>query len=585
MFNLAVILRESAAGAPEKPVAVWAGGRLTYAELDDLSDRVAVSLTDLGVRPGERIGLQLPNTAAFLVAYFGILKAGAVVVPLNVLLKTGEIAYHLGNCSARALITWIGALDHAAPGAARAGVRDVFVVGQFPESVAAQPFQQLLSASPSGRPLAVTQPEDTAVIVYTSGTTGRPKGAQLTHVQLYLNADIPGRLFDVRSDDVVLAVLPMFHVFGLSSVLNCALRFGATLSLVPRFEPDAVLSAIARDRATVFEGVPTMFAALLSHPELDAYDVSSLRVAISGGAPIPAHVFHAFERRFGVVILEGYGMSETASTTTFNKGIGERRIASVGKPIWGTECEIWDDHGRRLPAGPEHVGEIVTRGFHTMKGYLDDPAATEAAFAGGWLHTGDLGYQDEDGFIFVVDRKKDLIIRGGYNVYPREVEETLYEHPAVAQAAVIGVPDERLGEEVAAVVALHPGTEATPEELVGFCRERLAAYKYPRIVLIRDRLPLSGSGKILKQELQALVPDLSLAAARRVAHQDNGPATADADRGTGDGDVATGGADRGTGDGDVATGAADVSSGDGDLATGAADLAAGAADLSTGARR
>ncbi len=521
MFNLAVILRESASSAPSRPVALWEGGRMTYAELDDLSDRLAVSLGDLGIRPGDRVALQLPNIAPFLVTYFGILKAGAVVVPLNVLLKTDEITYHLEHSGSRVLVTWAGVLDHALAGARRAGVASVYAVGELPEGVDARAFPELLAASPSGRPMAPTGPDDTAVIVYTSGTTGRPKGAELTHFQLYMNADIPGRLFDVQSDDIVLTVLPLFHVFGLSSILDCALRFGATLSLVPRFDPEAVLTAIERDRATIFEGVPTMFGALLAHPTLADHDVSSLRIAISGGAAIPANVLDAFEERFGVVILEGYGLSETAATATFNRSVEDRRIYSVGKAIWGTECEVHDDHDRRLPAGREHVGEIVTRGFNTMKGYLHDPEATHEAFTDGWLRTGDLGYVDEDGYVFIVDRKKELVIRGGYNVYPREVEETLYAHPEVTEAAVVGIPDERLGEEVLAFVALTPGSTAAPEDLVAWCRDRLAAYKYPRVVVIRPSLPKSTTGKILKLELRASlaadVPEARSAAQRAAA--------------------------------------------------------------------
>jgi long-chain acyl-CoA synthetase len=331
MFNLAVILRESAAAAPHKPVATWADGRMTYAELDDLSDRLAVALLDRGIQPGERVALQLPNIAPFLVVYFGILKAGAVVVPLNVLLKSDEVAFHLSHSSARMLITWAGVLEHAAAGASKAGVQDVVAVGELPQPSQVVPCTRLLAASPAARPFAVTGPDDTAVVVYTSGTTGRPKGAELTHFQLYMNADIPGRLFDVSPDDVVLTTLPLFQVFGLSSILNCALRFGARLSLIPRFDPGAVLGAIERDRATIFEGVPTMFAALLTHPELDRYDISSLRIAISGGDAISAQLLDEFERRFGVTILEGYGLSETAATTTFNRSIDDRRIYSVGR--------------------------------------------------------------------------------------------------------------------------------------------------------------------------------------------------------------------------------------------------------------
>jgi long-chain acyl-CoA synthetase len=509
MLNLACILRESAAANPTKPVALWDGGGLSYAELDVASDRVALALQELGVLPGERIGLQLPNIAPFLIAYFGILKAGAVVVPLNVLLKAREVAFHLGDCRARALITWAGVAAEAVKGATEVGVPDIFVVGDLPEGAAAalpptvRPFGTLLAPRASAhRPMAVTRAEDTAVIVYTSGTTGRPKGAELTNFQLYMNADIPGRLFDVQADDVIVTVLPLFHVFGLSSVLNIALRFGATLSLVPRFSAEATLKAIVDHHVTVFEGVPTMFVALLSHPDLDSYDLSSLRIAISGGAPIPAEILDRFERQFGLIVLEGYGLSETASTTTFNCSESDRRVYSVGRPIWGTELQIWDAHNEPLPRGKENVGEIVTRGFHTMKGYLGDAEATAAAFTDGWLHTGDLGYVDEDGYVFVVDRKKELIIRGGYNVYPREVEEVLYSHPAVSEAAVLGVPDDRLGEEVMAVVSLRPGAQTDADELVAYCREHLAAYKYPRTVVLRDDLPKSATGKILKLELR-----------------------------------------------------------------------------------
>ena len=320
-------------------------------------------------------------------------------------------------------------------------------------------------------------------------------------MQLYMNADIPGRLFDVQPDDIVLTVLPLFHVFGLSSILNICVRFGCTMSLVPRFDPAAVLEAIQRDRATIFEGVPTMFIALLAHPELDSYDVSSMRVAISGGASIPSPVLDAFEEHFGVLILEGYGLTETASTTTFNRSVTERRAYSVGKPIWGTQTQVWDDDGKELPRGKDNVGEVVTRGLHVMKGYLNNPEATAEAFAGGWFHTGDLGYVDEDGFLFIVGRKKELIIRGGYNVYPPEIEDVLHAHPAIAEAAVVGIPNARLGEEVKAFVTLRPGDSVTGPEVIAFCKERLAAYKYPGSSSSATELPKNATGKVLKDQL------------------------------------------------------------------------------------
>jgi long-chain acyl-CoA synthetase len=500
-FNLAVILTETTQSAPDRPVALFDGGQLTYRQLDQASDRLAAALSAAGVSPGDPVALQLPNIPQFLVSYFGILKAGGVVVPLNVLLKAPEVAYHLGDSGARVLITWEGILAEAAKGAEAAGLDQVYAVGHAADSPGAVPFERLLAVAVPRYEMAARQPTDTAVIVYTSGTTGRPKGAELTHLELYMNADIPGRLFGVRPDDIVLTVLPLFHVFGLSSILDICVRFGCTMSLVPRFTPAAVLAAVQRDRITIFEGVPTMFVDVLSYPDLGSYDLSSLRIAISGGASIPAPVLDAFEERFGLVILEGYGLTETASTTTFNVSADERRAYSVGKPIWGTQTQVWDSRGRMLPPGPENVGEIVTRGLHVMKGYLHNPEATAAAFTGDWLHTGDLGYFDEDGFLFVVSRKKELIIRGGYNVYPSEIENVLHAHPAVAEAAVVGIPDERLGEEVMAVVIRRPAMDLLEQELRAYCRERLAAYKCPRIFQFRSELPKNTLGKVMKDEL------------------------------------------------------------------------------------
>ena len=500
-FNLAVILSESAHSFPDRPAAISAQGQLTYAQLDAASDRVAASLAADGIRPGDRVALQLPNIPQFLMSYFGILKAGAVAVPLNVMLKAPEVAYHLGDSGARLLITWEGILGEAVKGAQAAGLDQIYAVGHANDQDGAVPFERLLAVEAPRYEMAMRSPADTAVIIYTSGTTGRPKGAELTHVQLYMNADIPGRLFGIKPDDIAIAALPLFHVFGLSSVLNLCVRFGCTMSLIPRFTAAAVLEAIQRDRATIFDGVPTMFADLLSHPDLDGYDLSSLRVAISGGASIPAPLLDAFEERFGLVILEGYGLTETASTTTFNVSVEERRVYSVGKPIWGTQTQVWDDEGRPLPPGPENVGEVVTRGLHVMKGYWHDPEATSAIFSGDWLRTGDLGYLDKDGFLFIVSRKKEVIIRGGYNVYPSEIENVLHAHPAVAEAAVVGVPDERLGQEVMAVIITHSAATLLEADLRSYLRERLAAYKIPRIFEFWSELPKNTLGKILKDEL------------------------------------------------------------------------------------
>ena len=503
-LNLATMLRESAVAHPNKPVALFDGGRMSYAELDGLSDRFAAGLRVSGLEPGDRVGLQLPNIPQFLIAYFGVLKAGCIAVPLNVLLKAHEVAYCLGDAQARTLVAWAGVADEAIKGAGEAAVPDVYVVNTpgIPESPVGRRFEELLATEPETPPMAQTDPGDTAVIVYTSGTTGTPKGAELTHFQLFMNADTPGRVFGIRDDDIVMVALPLFHVFGLSSQLDVCVRFGATMSLVPRFDAAKALEVIQRDGVTIFEGVPTMYVALLRHPDLAAYDVSTLRIGISGGAPLPGEVLDAFEEKFGIVILEGYGLTETASTTTFNVSADERKIYSVGKPIWGVEVQIWDSENRPLPAGIENIGEIVIRGVNTMRGYFRKPEETAEIFTDGWFHSGDLGYRDEDGFYFIVDRKKDLIIRAGYNVYPREVEEVLYTHPAVANAAVIGVPDDRVGEEIKAFVQLTDDARPSEGEIIDYVKERIAAYKYPRIVEFADDLPLGPTGKVLKKELK-----------------------------------------------------------------------------------
>ena len=504
-LNLAYILRESAKADPAKPALLFDGGRIGYGQLDAMSDQFARGLQAAGFAPGDRIGLQLPNLPQFVIAYFGILKAGCVAVPMNVLLKAPEVAFQLGNSHASALITWSGTAGEAAKATAAAGVQHLYVVNTpgMPDATVGAPFESLMSADPTTpAPLVSRDPGDTAVIIYTSGTTGTPKGAELTHFQLYMNSDTPGRVFGIRRDDITLVVLPLFHVFGMSSLLNVGVRFGASLSLVTRFEPAKVLEVIKRDGATIFAGVPTMFMALLEEPGVEPQDVATLRVGISGGAAIPAEILDEFEEKFGVLILEGYGLTESASTTTFNISADERRAYSVGKPIWGVDLQIWGEFDRPQPAGEENVGEIVIRGVNVMRGYYEDPDATAEAFTRGWFRTGDLGYVDADGFVFIVDRKKDLIIRGGYNVYPREIEEVLYTHPAILEAAVIGVADPRLGEEVKAFVVLRPDRTLTGDEVIDYVKERVAAYKYPRLVEFRSEFEHGATGKILKTQLR-----------------------------------------------------------------------------------
>jgi long-chain acyl-CoA synthetase len=505
-FNLATMLRESATAHPDKPLCHINDLSFSYAQVDEISGRLATSLLGLGLERGDKVAVQLPNVPQFLFTYFGILKAGLVMVPLNPLLRAPEVAYHLENSDAKVLVTFEMFADEAVKGVQQVD-REIatYVVNlpgndQRPE--ATMHYDELYFADDT-RELAPTDADDTAVLLYTSGTTGKPKGAELTHFNLYMNCTVAGELFGFQDDDIGVAVLPLFHVFGLSSVLNTSVRYGGTIVLVPRFELEPVVEAVEKHRCTIFSGVPTMYFGML-HMDLGGKDLSSLRVGVSGGAAIPGEVIRAFEEKFpGCVVLEGYGLSESTSTTTFNVNAEQRKVLSIGKPVWGVQVRVVNHDDKELPAGEEHVGEIVIRGHNIMKGYYKNPEATTEAFRGGWFHTGDLAYRDDDGYLFIVDRKKDLVIRGGYNVYPREVEEVLFGHPAIAEAAVIGKPDDKLGEEVVAIVAAKPGADLDADEVIAYCKERLAAYKHPREVRVVDELPKGPTGKILKKELRA----------------------------------------------------------------------------------
>ncbi|MCF6467662.1 long-chain fatty acid--CoA ligase [Nonomuraea sp. MG754425] len=487
-MNLADRLHTSATRLGGRAVLTLDEAELTYGVLDELSARLAGLLRGRGIGPGDRVAIMLPNVPEFGVVYYGVLRAGAVVVPLDPLLKRREIAAYLGDCGARLLIAWHAFAETAEAGSA--GTDCFFVVpGEF---------RRLLRGVPAEREIARTAPDDTAVIHYTSGTTGRPKGIELTHANLGGNAATVARMHALGVDDVVLGALPLYHTFGQTCSLNATVHAGARLTLLGRFEAGRALEVIRRDGVTVFQGVPTMFIALLDHP--GASDMSMLRVCASGGAALPLDVLRAYESRLGCEIVEGYGLSETSPVAATNRGGAHRRPGSIGWPIRGVEMKVVGDDGRELPTG--EIGEIVVRGPNVMKGYWNDPAATAEVIRDGWFHTGDLGRADGDGYFFLVDRRRDVIIRGGYTVYPREVEEVLYEHPAVRQAAVFGVPHPGLGEEIEAVVTLR--APVSGEELRDFVRERVAAYKYPRHVSFADELPMSPTGKILKRALPRL---------------------------------------------------------------------------------
>jgi long-chain acyl-CoA synthetase len=492
MTNLVTTLTQATASYPDRAAVRLDEHVLSYRELDDASARVASWLAGRGITAGDRVGLMLPNVPEFAELYYGILRAGAIVVPMNPLLKSREVAYYLADSQAALALAWHGVAGEASEGAARAGTDCVLIE---PGELAT-----VLGGYEPAADVADRTASDVAVILYTSGTTGQPKGAELTHDNLLHNVEVTSTtLLNLRPEDVILGALPLFHSFGQVVGMGCAVATGACLTLLPRFDPARALEIIKRDQVSVLPGVPTMYAAILHSAAGTAGDVASLRLCVSGGAAMPVELLRGFEKEFGCMILEGYGLSETSPVASFNHPDRARKPGTIGQAISGVQMRVQDDEGVPLPPG--EVGEIAVRGHNVMKGYWRRPEETAQVMTGGWFRTGDLGRMDPEGYFSIVDRKKDMIIRGGLNVYPREVEEVLYEHPAVAEAAVIGVPDEMLGEEIAAMVTLKPGASATPEELRAHVKRQLAAYKYPRQVWIVAELPHGDTGKILKRSI------------------------------------------------------------------------------------
>jgi long-chain acyl-CoA synthetase len=490
--NLATILTETAERFGDRIAMKLDDLELNYALLNEGSARIAGELKARGFERGDRVGIMLPNVPYFPVVYYGVLRAGGVVVPMNVLLKGREVAFYLKDSGAKLMFGWHDFGEAAQTGAEEAGA-DVI-------DVKPGEFEQLVMGATADHDVADVAGDDTAVILYTSGTTGTPKGAELTHDNLRTNAQITQRLGSSDENDTILGALPLFHSFGQTCGMNGGVTAGARLTLIPRFDPGKALEIIQRDKVTIFQGVPTMYVAMLNHPEADSFDTSSLRLCLSGGASMPVEVMRGFEQRFGCKVLEGYGLSETSPVASFNHADRERKPGSIGTPIEGVEMKVFDESDNEVAQG--EVGEIVIRGHNVMKGYWQRPDATEETMRGGWFHSGDMAKVDEDGYFFIVDRKKDMIIRGGYNVYPREVEEVLYEHPAVAECAVVGVPDDKMGEEVGAAVCLKEGQSASEDELRDHVKENVASYKYPRRIWFVDELPKGPTGKILKREIE-----------------------------------------------------------------------------------
>jgi long-chain acyl-CoA synthetase len=491
-MNLASVLTDSAQRDPDHVALRLDDMEVSYGLLDEGSARLAAVLADRGLEPGDRVGIMLPNVPYFGVCYYGVLRAGCVVVPMNVLLKRREVAFYLGDSGAKLMFGWEGFADDAKAGAEEAGAECIVVTpGEF---------EELLAGVEPRRDVVDRDPDDTAVILYTSGTTGTPKGAELTHENLKRNCEVSRDMYGIGAEAVTLGALPLFHSFGQTCALNATIAAGGTLTLIPRFDPGKALEIIERDKVNLFEGVPTMYSAMLHCDDRESFDTATLELCVSGGSAMPVELMRGFEDAFGCKILEGYGLSESSPVASFNRPDRERKPGSIGIPIEGVEMKVVDDDGNDVAQG--EVGEIVIRGHNVMKGYWNKPDETGETLVDGWLHTGDMAKIDEDGYFFIVDRKKDLIIRGGYNVYPREIEEVLYEHPAVREAAVVGVKDDKLGEEIGAAVALKDGEDVSAQELRDFVKEQVAAYKYPRQVWFVDDLPKGPTGKILKREIE-----------------------------------------------------------------------------------
>jgi long-chain acyl-CoA synthetase len=473
---------------------------------------LANGLKKIGIGPGDKVALSCPNLPYFPMIYFGILKTGAIVVPMSVLLKKDEITYHLKDSDAKAYFCFTGTNELPMGSMGHSGFQEAqeclhfFMIMPRPDMPAAiegiYTLGQLIENEPISFETCQTSAEDTALIIYTSGTTGQPKGAELTHSNLLQNAIISAGLVQAEYEDKMLITLPLFHIFAMTVLMNAGIYRGLTSVLLPNFDANSVLGLMQKHEITIFAGVPTMYWALNQYQgeDFDYKKIAQhLKAALSGGASLPAQVMKDFEERFNVSILEGYGMSEGSPVVTFNQLDIGRKSGSVGTPVWGVEVKIVDENDQELPTGEK--GELLYRGHNVMKGYYKKPEATAEALKNGWMHSGDIAIKDADGFYFIVDRTKDMIIRGGFNVYPREVEEVMISHEAVSLVAVIGIPNDQFGEEIKACVVLHDNAKLSDTELITWTKEHIADYKYPRFIQFMDALPMSATGKILKKEL------------------------------------------------------------------------------------
>ena len=513
MLNVTSFLDDSAVKYADKPAFTFNDKTLSFSQIYTAANQIANGLKASGLKKGDKIALSCLNLPYFPMIYFGILKMGAVVVPLSVLLKEDEILFHLENSESKAYFCFEGTPDLPMGKMGYAAYKKAQKCQQFyhimanPASPSAfdgeKTLASLMHQMPTSFDSLETSAEDTAIIVYTSGTTGQPKGAELTHSNLVMNAMVCQEFIQIRPDDVQLVVLPLFHIFAMTVQMNMGIYKGTHSILLPRFDANDAYALMVKHKVSVFAGVPTMYWGLINNMDKSA-DISkitdNLRLAVSGGAALPLAVLNDFKQKFGIKILEGYGMSEGSPVVTFNQPDVGFKAGSIGTPIWGVQVKLTDDKGNQVPQGEK--GELWYKGHNVMKGYYNRPEANAQTITNGWLHSGDVAIKDEDGFYFIVDRTKDMIIRGGLNVYPRQVEEVMIQHEAVSLVAVIGIPDEQMGEEIKAFVVLKEGKDVSAEDLQAFTKERIASYKYPREIEFLDALPMSATGKILKKELR-----------------------------------------------------------------------------------
>jgi len=500
--NVGDLLTEAAAQYPDKTAIIFRDQTTTYAEFDRRANQVANALMALGVQKGDRVGLLMHNIPLFMEGYYGILKAGAVIVPMNVLYKAGEVSYIMKDSGAKALLTFAPFAPVALAAAAEAPDLQHVIVAAPAEVPGAISWAQTIGAAPETPPNVEIGENDLAVLCYTSGTTGKPKGAMLLHGNLLANIQQNSDIsqLKINSDDVVWLALPLFHIYGMNVGMNNTIRYGGAMLLVERFEPVATLEGIQKNRATVIFGAPPMFIAWAHVPNIRDYDLSSVRFISTGAAAMPVAVMTLFEELTGAPLSEGYGLSEAAPVLTTNAAGPLTKPGTVGPAIPGVEIKIVDENGNELPHG--QMGELIARGANVMAGYWNLPQATSETLRDGWLYTGDLATEDDDGYFTIVDRKKDMILVSGYNVYPREVEETLYRHPAVADAAVVAYPDPYQGESVMAFIVRKAGQDVSAQDLIDYCRSQIAVFKCPRRVEFVEELPKNNTGKVLRRDLR-----------------------------------------------------------------------------------